>query len=111
MAHEQKTTCWEFKQCGREPGGENVKKLGVCPVAVEMRADSIHHGKNGGRCCWVVAGSLRKLENPGKDAREFDTCQQCSFYKKVKEEEHPHFKVVTIVLNEVKSRTAPPQRG
>ncbi len=27
--------CWEIEECGREPGGKNAIKLGVCPVAVE----------------------------------------------------------------------------
>jgi len=23
--------CWEFKKCGREPGGEKASELGICP--------------------------------------------------------------------------------
>ena len=30
--------CWEIEQCGREPGGRNTAKAGVCPVAIDALA-------------------------------------------------------------------------
>ncbi len=30
--------CWEIEQCGREPGGKNTAKAGVCPVAIDALA-------------------------------------------------------------------------
>jgi hypothetical protein len=102
----EKLNCWQFKACGREPGGKNAAELGVCPAAAEERADGIHHGDKGGRSCWAVTGSLCKIENPGTPANEFGDCQQCSFYNMVRQEEHVDFKVTTIILNEIRKRTA-----
>ncbi|GBD98556.1 hypothetical protein BMS3Abin07_00576 [bacterium BMS3Abin07] len=53
-----KRNCWEFKGCGREPGGKNAEGLGVCPAATYERLDGIHRGKNGGRVCWIIAGTM-----------------------------------------------------
>jgi hypothetical protein len=104
IMEEKKKNCWEFKECGREPGGRNVAALGVCAAATEERADGIHQGDNGGRACWAVTGSLCKIENSGITAREFSDCQQCTFYEMVRREEHPGFKVMTIVLNDIRKR-------
>ena len=41
----KKQNCWEFMKCGREPGGERVKELGVCPVALDSSANGINSGK------------------------------------------------------------------
>jgi len=30
--HPGKLNCWEFKKCGRQPGGPKVAELGVCPA-------------------------------------------------------------------------------
>ncbi len=49
-----KINCWEFKKCGRQPGGTNVAKEGICPASVERRTNGIHGGRNGGRCCWAI---------------------------------------------------------
>jgi hypothetical protein len=38
---------WEFKKCGREPGGAKAAELGICPSASETRVDGINNGKNG----------------------------------------------------------------
>ncbi len=50
----EKLNCWEWKQCGREPGGVNVASLGICPASTEMKMNGVHGGKNGGRTCWIV---------------------------------------------------------
>jgi len=42
----KKPNCWEFKQCGREPGGLLSDELGVCPASTETRLDGVHGGKN-----------------------------------------------------------------
>ena len=76
--------CWEFKKCGREPGGENVPEHGVCPAATESRANGIHRGKNGGRCCWVISDSYCKINENGGVPRGFITCRKCEFYAVVK---------------------------
>jgi len=102
--NKKKLNCWEFKQCGREPSGTRVAELGVCPVATEIRADGIHHGSNGGRCCWVVTGSLCKGQRQGCYVEKFGGCQHCDFYELVKSEESPQFRVGLTILNEIKKR-------
>lgn len=82
-----KINCWEYKKCGREPGGENVDKLGVCIAAKEHAVNGIHGGKNGGRACWAIAGTLCEDEVQGTFARKFQDCIRCDFFKKVMEEE------------------------
>jgi hypothetical protein len=80
-----KLNCWEFKKCGREPGGAHAAAAGTCPAAVEARADGIHSGMNGGRCCWAVTAALRQkgicLNQAG------DSCNACDFYRLVRSEE------------------------
>jgi hypothetical protein len=44
-----RTNCWQFKNCGREPGGKKASELGICPAASETRLNTINSGKNGGR--------------------------------------------------------------
>jgi hypothetical protein len=79
--------CWEFKGCGRETGGANAVELGVCPSYEETRADGVNGGRNGGRSCWAIAGTLCGGEPQGTFARELRTCLECDFYKKVRGEE------------------------
>ncbi len=84
-----KTNCWEFKKCGRQPGGSKVDDLGVCPAAVEKSIDGIHGGKNAGRACWAVAGSLCGGKIQGTYARKLNNCWRCDFMNSVKREEDP----------------------
>ncbi|XOF34075.1 MAG: two-CW domain-containing protein [Candidatus Electrothrix sp. YB6] len=82
---ENTINCWEFKKCGREPGGKAVALYGVCPAAVEQRADGIHNGKNGGRCCWIIGDSYCSDENGGYSTGNFMVCRKCEFYRLVKD--------------------------
>ncbi len=82
-----KQNCWEFKKCGREPGGPNAESLGLCPASTEARVDGIHHGKNGGRSCWAVTGTLCGGEVQGTFANKMNSCLACDFYKMVWAEE------------------------
>jgi hypothetical protein len=83
--------CWEFKKCGREPGGEKASEMGVCPAATEERADGINSGKNGGRACWAIAGTLCKDKVQGSYALKLRDCMKCDFYQLVVNEEHWDF--------------------
>ena len=76
--------CWEFKECGREPNGKNVALFGACPVATDNRADGIHNGKNGGRCCWVFNSPDGKKNTSGCYTGIFTTCSECDFYRAVR---------------------------
>ncbi|MFA4829718.1 MAG: hypothetical protein WC855_09775 [Thermodesulfovibrionales bacterium] len=96
-----KKNCWEFKKCGREPGGEKVKDLGVCAAATEKKLDGIHEGKNSGRTCWVVAGTLCKGEVQGTFAQKYKNCEKCEFYQEVRKEEGGKFMLSAILLNKL----------
>ena len=100
-----KMNCWEFKKCGRQPGGEKVKELSVCPAAVEKRLNGVHGGRNAGRACWIVAGTYCQGKIQGTFADKYSSCKECDFYQRVREEEYPRFKlsaVLLALLNETK---------
>jgi hypothetical protein len=82
-----KKNCWEFKQCGREPGGAKAAELGVCAAAVDTRVDGIHGGSNGGRACWALAGTLCGGVVQGTFAAKVANCLKCEFYSLVQREE------------------------
>ncbi len=93
-----KANCWEAKKCGREPGGANVSQLGVCPVCTEARVTGMNGGKNGGRVCWAVAGTLCGGKVQGSFAVKLPNCLNCEFYKRVLREEGPDASPVRDVL-------------
>lgn len=97
-----KNNCWEVKKCGRQPGGEKAKELGICPASTETKLDGVHEGKNAGRACWVVAGTLCKGEVQGTFAKKFDNCEKCEFYLSVQKEEFPRFVFSSILLAKLK---------
>jgi signal transduction histidine kinase len=75
--------CWEFKKCGREPGGVHVHELGVCPAATVTRVDGVNDGKNGGRTCWAIAGTMCSGRVLGTYAAKMTDCQACEFYQQI----------------------------
>ena len=72
--------CWEFKKCGREPGGIKAVELGVCPASTEMRLNGVNNGKNAGRTCWAIAGTLCGGKVQGTFALKLGNCMNCQFY-------------------------------
>jgi hypothetical protein len=86
-----KANCWEFMECGREPGGEFVDELGVCPAAENPAFEGINQGNKGGRACWAVSGTLclgRVQE--GFRSKQCD-CERCDFYQLVRLEQGKDF--------------------
>lgn len=83
--------CWEIKNCGRQEGGKNAKELGICPAYSEARLDGVHGGKNAGRACWIVAGTLCGRKVQGTYAAQLSSCIACDFYQLVKIEESAAF--------------------
>jgi hypothetical protein len=81
--------CWEFKKCGRQPGGHKAQELGVCPATTEHALDGAHGGRNAGRACWVVVGSLCGGKIQGTYAQKLNNCWRCDFMNRVKQEEEP----------------------
>ena len=97
-----KKNCWEFKNCGREFNGARVDELGVCPASIESALDGIHDGKNSGRACWVVAGSLCNGRLQESFAAKYNDCKECDFYKSVKIEEGLYLEMTIVMLNKLR---------
>lgn len=64
----KKLSCWEFMRCGREAGGENADKFGVCPAYP-------FHGQQ----CANVIGTFCDLVKVLQTSKHED-CQECPFY-------------------------------
>ena len=83
----KKQNCWKYMRCGREPGGKNADRIGVCRAATDVSFDGINAGKCAGRFCWGVTGTLCGEEIQGTFAEKRDSCLKCSFYQRVQAEE------------------------
>lgn len=88
MTAERKLNCWEFNNCGREPGGNNIEKYGPCPAALDKRLDGYNSGTNAGRACWAVAGTLCGGAPKGLIALKLRDCMKCEFHHTVIKEEN-----------------------
>jgi len=86
-----RVNCWEYKKCGRELGGKKVAELGVCPASVEKKVNGINSGRNAGRTCWVVTGTLCESRVQGDFEAKLITCLNCDFYQFVHKEEKKNF--------------------
>ncbi len=86
-----KKNCWEVMKCERQPGGKYEGDFGTCPASTDSSYSGIHGGKNAGRACWAVAGTMA----PGRPVATFvekcSDCTQCKFYKRVQKEEQDNF--------------------
>ncbi len=103
-----KQNCWEFKKCGREPGGMRAHELGTCPAATDYRLDGVHDGRNAGRACWVLAGTFCGGRVQGTFAQKFPNCGVCDFYKVVRAEESGGFQYSNILMDLLKKIPASP---
>jgi rubrerythrin len=97
-----KLNCWEFKMCGRQPGGIHERDFGSCPVTVEKSLDGVHNGIAAGRACWVVAGTLCKGKVQGTFAQKIMQCEACDFYLKINHEERSSFLSPAELLSKTK---------
>jgi hypothetical protein len=97
----QKRNCWEIKKCGRELGGQHAFELGVCPAATDVMLDSVHGGKNGGRACWVVSGTMCDGRIHGDFAEKLNQCSKCEVYEQIKKEEGTNFQTTVVLLEKV----------
>ncbi|MFW9918771.1 MAG: two-CW domain-containing protein [Candidatus Thorarchaeota archaeon] len=87
--------CWEARNCGREPGGMKAVKDGVCPAAEAVWLDGVNRGINGGRVCWVVAGTMGSKVCNLTFSEKITDCIMCDFYQKVLLEE-PYFEIYPV---------------
>lgn len=83
----RKQNCWEFKKCGRQLGGENVKELGICPAYDFSDADGFCDGTNGGRACAYIQGTFCGGKAKGNRKDKNEECAKCKFYKMLR---HAH---------------------
>ncbi|MEE8481162.1 MAG: hypothetical protein V3T59_07980 [Desulfobacterales bacterium] len=83
--------CWEAKECGREVGGPKTVELGVCPASKEIKLNGANNGKNAGRACWVMDGTLCAGKIQGTFADKMRACMDCEFYMAVQKEERDDF--------------------
>ncbi len=82
-----KKNCWEFKKCGRQPGGRHEDEKGKCLVPLMSMYDGINDGKNGGRVCWLISGSMCDGELQMAFSEKLKSCIGCDFYAAVSKEE------------------------
>jgi hypothetical protein len=85
-------------KCGREYGGCQENEKGVCAAFTETRLHGVHSGKNAGRACWAVAGTLCMGKSQGSFALANNNCFECSFYIMVKSEEGANIKKTSELL-------------
>ena len=86
-----KKNCWEFLECGREPGGKKAEKSGICPASIDTSTDGLNGGKNGGRICWAISGTFSGERIEGFYAKKLLSCRSCKFFKHVRGEEGSTF--------------------
>jgi len=104
----KRKNCWEVKRCGREPSGENSKKLGICPAALPNEYDGVNNGKHGGRFCWAIAGTLCGGEAQGTYSKKIVNCLSCEFLQQVEKDEGPNFILTpqhAIAMREFEKKT------
>jgi len=97
-----KKNCWEHKNCGREPGGKNAGSLGVCPAATDRRLNGVHGGRNSGRACYMIAGTLCGGKIQGTYGQKYKNCEVCDFFRMIKEEEGPDYKLSVFLVQSLK---------
>ncbi|CAK8724369.1 MAG: hypothetical protein D3917_11105 [Candidatus Electrothrix sp. AX5] len=105
----RKKNCWEVKKCGRQPGGNQVDKQGICPASTIIAVTGINNGINGGRACWALTGTMsgpaEKVQ--GSFARTLKTsCYDCNFYEQVMIEEQEDFEGTVQIVEKLKDLIA-----
>lgn len=83
----RRLNCWEYKNCGREPGGARGDDLGFCPAAVDQDADGLNFGTCGGRICWAISGTYCRGNVQGVFVSKITSCSTCDFFRLVEREE------------------------
>ncbi|MBU0674939.1 MAG: hypothetical protein KJ950_09880 [Proteobacteria bacterium] len=104
-----KINCWEFKKCGREPGGARVEEYGVCPAAIEDKANGINNGEMGGRICWAVSGTFCRGKVQGIFAAQITSCATCAFFNLVDQQETNILEETEKYLARLNPKKGPPK--
>ncbi|KPJ52930.1 MAG: hypothetical protein AMS16_05755 [Planctomycetes bacterium DG_58] len=85
-----KLNCWEVLKCGCGPGSSRP-----CPAATDEASNGINGGKNGGRLCWAVGGTLSGSLELAICAQKTN-CLDCDFFERVKSEEGSAFQLLML---------------
>jgi len=91
MATTRKANCWEARRCGRGPDASDP-----CPAAIDITATGVNGGLNAGRICWTVPGTGCDGAPHGGLVDKQDACVHCQFFQRVRDEEGPRFRFVTL---------------
>jgi hypothetical protein len=91
--------CWEFKKCGREPGGRWAIEKGVCPAAEFRAAHGYLGGKNGGCACAFITGTFCEELLQGTYRDKSKDCWDCEFYRMLRREHGAAFSMPAFVLH------------
>ena len=90
-------------KCGRNHGeGSDARKL-ACPTFSEERLNGIHGGRNAGRACWVVSGTICAGEIQGLFVSKLGICVMCYFYKMVRLEKKENFRSPSQLIDVILS--------
>lgn len=96
--HVKKINCWEFNKCKRVYGGIMDGNSGICPASTDKRFDGMHGGRNAGRACWVISGTMCNDSIQGSFGFKFKGCRLCDFYRFVKKGEGDKFAAPEFLL-------------
>jgi signal transduction histidine kinase len=88
----QKLNCWDVLTCGQGPASPKP-----CRVATEDASDGVNGGKNGGRFCWAVGGTLSGREHLATCAT-MTRCLNCDFLHLVRSQEEDSFQLLKLAL-------------
>jgi hypothetical protein len=91
--------CWEFRRCGREPGGLRAAEIGVCPAAEFTPASGFLGGHNGGRSCAFVTGTFCEGVFQGTYRDKSKDCWGCAFYHALRAEHGAAFSMPAFALH------------
>jgi hypothetical protein len=97
----KKLNCWEYLNCGMEPGGIFSKIHGPCPIPLMMRYDGVNGGQGAGRICWEIV-SQRSQNQELFACRSSRSCVHCKFYHRVHSEQEEL--VTTFAKNRLKNK-------
>jgi len=96
--------CWEFFDCGREPNGKKARELGVCPAAAKTELDGLNDGRNGGRSCWAIAGTMCEGEVQGSYAQKLGNCLKCDFHAFVRGQQREKYVSTKKILDVINGK-------
>ena len=81
MARHHKLHCWEFMNCGMEPGGIFAATYGPCPAAVSILEEEASHDEKI-RSCWeIMPDNTKNITYTCRFSRK--SCHDCLYYQRI----------------------------